>query len=311
MNTATNTATSQMNTHSLEKDQSVNPDQTQFTSQDANHKPATSFVSQFDTQSENKKEAKSDVVKLSTNDVHVYYGESEAIKGIDLNIYQNEVIAFIGPSGCGKSTFLRTLNRMNDTIDSCRVTGKVMLDNQDIYDPNLDVVLLRAQVGMVFQKPNPFPKSIFDNVAYGPKLHGLARDKYDLEEIVENSLRKAGLWDEVKDRLNQPGTGLSGGQQQRLCIARTIAVSPEVILMDEPCSALDPIATAKVEELISELSTQYTIAIVTHSMQQAARVSDRTAYFHLGDLIEVNSTEKVFTQPDHQLTEAYITGRFG
>lgn len=241
----------------------------------------------------------------------MYYGESEAIKGIDLNIYENEVIAFIGPSGCGKSTFLRTLNRMNDTIDSCRVTGKVMLDNQDIYDPNLDVVLLRAQVGMVFQKPNPFPKSIFENVAYGPKLHGLARDKYDLEEIVENSLRKAGLWDEVKDRLSQPGTGLSGGQQQRLCIARTIAVSPEVILMDEPCSALDPIATAKVEELISELSTQYTIAIVTHSMQQAARVSDRTAYFHLGDLIEVNSTEKVFTQPDHQLTEAYITGRFG
>ena len=249
--------------------------------------------------------------KISTADVHVYYGETEAIKGIDLNIYENEVIAFIGPSGCGKSTFLRTLNRMNDTIDSCRVTGKVMLDQQDIYDPSLDVVLLRAQVGMVFQKPNPFPKSIFDNVAYGPKLHGLARDKYDLEEIVESSLVKAGLWDEVKDRLNQPGTGLSGGQQQRLCIARTIAVSPEVILMDEPCSALDPIATAKIEELISELSTQYTIAIVTHSMQQAARVSDRTAYFHLGDLIEVNSTEKVFTQPDHQLTEAYITGRFG
>ncbi|KCY91737.1 ABC transporter family protein [Acinetobacter baumannii 25691_8] len=200
---------------------------------------------------------------------------------------------------------------MNDTIDGCRVTGKITLDNKNIYDPNLDVVLLRAQVGMVFQKPNPFPKSIFDNVAYGPKLHGLARDKYDLEEIVENSLRKAGLWEEVKDRLNQPGTGLSGGQQQRLCIARTIAVSPEVILMDEPCSALDPIATAKVEELISELSDQYTIVIVTHSMQQAARVSDRTAYFHLGDLIEVNSTEKVFTQPDHQLTEAYITGRFG
>ncbi|WP_218945249.1 phosphate ABC transporter ATP-binding protein PstB [Acinetobacter sp. YH12239] len=306
-----NTVTSQVTQNSLNKDQSVNSDQTQFTSQDANQKTSTSFVSQFDTQSENKKEAKSDVVKLSTTDVHVYYGESEAIKGIDLNIYQNEVIAFIGPSGCGKSTFLRTLNRMNDTIDSCRVTGKVMLDNQDIYDPNLDVVLLRAQVGMVFQKPNPFPKSIFENVAYGPKLHGLARDKYDLEEIVENSLRKAGLWDEVKDRLNQPGTGLSGGQQQRLCIARTIAVSPEVILMDEPCSALDPIATAKVEELIAELSTQYTIAIVTHSMQQAARVSDRTAYFHLGDLIEVNSTEKVFTQPDHQLTEAYITGRFG
>ncbi|WP_213014657.1 phosphate ABC transporter ATP-binding protein PstB [Acinetobacter pollinis] len=250
-------------------------------------------------------------IKLRTEDVHVYYGESEAIKGIDLDIYQNEVVAFIGPSGCGKSTFLRTLNRMNDTIESCKVTGKVMLDQQDIYDPSLDVVLLRAQVGMVFQKPNPFPKSIFDNVAYGPKLHGLARNKYDLEEIVENSLRKAGLWEEVKERLNQPGTSLSGGQQQRLCIARTIAVSPDVILMDEPCSALDPIATAKIEELISELSTQYTIAIVTHSMQQAARVSNRTAYFHLGDLIEVNSTEKVFTQPDHQLTEAYITGRFG
>jgi phosphate transport system ATP-binding protein len=298
-------------TNSLEQDKIVNPEHTQFTSTDAEQKRATSFVSQFDTQASAKKESKAKNIKLSTSDVHVYYGESEAIKGIDLNIYENEVIAFIGPSGCGKSTFLRTLNRMNDTIDSCRVTGKVLLDNQDIYDPNLDVVLLRAQVGMVFQKPNPFPKSIFDNVAYGPKLHGLARDKYDLEEIVENSLRKAGLWDEVKDRLSQPGTGLSGGQQQRLCIARTIAVSPEVILMDEPCSALDPIATAKVEELISELSTQYTIAIVTHSMQQAARVSDRTAYFHLGDLIEVNATEKVFTQPDHQLTEAYITGRFG
>lgn len=307
-----NTVASTEKPNSLEQDKQVNPQQSQFTSPDVEQKQSsTSFVSQFDTQASSKKEAKSSNVKLSTNDVHVYYGESEAIKGIDLNIYENEVIAFIGPSGCGKSTFLRTLNRMNDTIDSCRVTGKVMLDNLDIYDPNLDVVLLRAQVGMVFQKPNPFPKSIFENVAYGPKLHGLARDKYDLEEIVENSLRKAGLWDEVKDRLNQPGTGLSGGQQQRLCIARTIAVSPEVILMDEPCSALDPIATAKVEELISELSTQYTIAIVTHSMQQAARVSDRTAYFHLGDLIEVNATEKVFTQPDHQLTEAYITGRFG
>ena len=307
-----NTVASTEKTNSLEQDKQVNPQQSQFTSTHVEQKQSsTSFVSQFDTQTSSKKEAKSSNVKLSTNDVHVYYGESEAIKGIDLNIYENEVIAFIGPSGCGKSTFLRTLNRMNDTIDSCRVTGKVMLDNQDIYDPNLDVVLLRAQVGMVFQKPNPFPKSIFENVAYGPKLHGLARDKYDLEEIVENSLRKAGLWEEVKDRLNQPGTGLSGGQQQRLCIARTIAVSPEVILMDEPCSALDPIATAKVEELISELSTQYTIAIVTHSMQQAARVSDRTAYFHLGDLIEVNATEKVFTQPDHQLTEAYITGRFG
>lgn len=298
-------------THVFNQDKPVNPEQSQFIHPDTESKrPTTSFVSQFET-STSKKESKPSTVKLSTSDVHVYYGEAEAIKGIDLDIYQNEVIAFIGPSGCGKSTFLRTLNRMNDTIDSCRVTGKVLLDNQDIYDPKLDVVLLRAQVGMVFQKPNPFPKSIFDNVAYGPKLHGLARDKYDLEEIVETSLRKAGLWDEIKDRLSQPGTGLSGGQQQRLCIARTIAVSPEVILMDEPCSALDPIATAKVEELISELSTQYTIAIVTHSMQQAARVSDRTAYFHLGDLIEVNSTEKVFTQPDHQLTEAYITGRFG
>ena len=307
-----NTVASTEKTNSLEQDKQVNPQQSQLTSTDVEQKQSTtSFVSQFDTQTSSKKEAKSSNVKLSTNDVHVYYGESEAIKGIDLNIYENEVIAFIGPSGCGKSTFLRTLNRMNDTIDSCRITGQVMLDNQNIYDPNLDVVLLRAQVGMVFQKPNPFPKSIFDNVAYGPKLHGLARDKYDLEEIVENSLHKAGLWNEVKDRLNQPGTGLSGGQQQRLCIARTIAVSPEVILMDEPCSALDPIATAKIEELISELSTQYTIAIVTHSMQQAARVSDRTAYFHLGDLIEVNATEKVFTQPDHQLTEAYITGRFG
>ena len=299
-------------TNSLEQDESVNQEQKQFISPEVDKKrQGTSFVSQFDTQTSAKKDAKTANVKISTSDVHVYYGEAEAIKGIDLNIYENEVIAFIGPSGCGKSTFLRTLNRMNDTIDSCRITGQVRLDNQNIYDPNLDVVLLRAQVGMVFQKPNPFPKSIFDNVAYGPKLHGLARDKYDLEEIVENSLHKAGLWNEVKDRLNQPGTGLSGGQQQRLCIARTIAVSPEVILMDEPCSALDPIATAKIEELISELSTQYTIAIVTHSMQQAARVSDRTAYFHLGDLIEVNATEKVFTQPDHQLTEAHITGRFG
>lgn len=297
--------------NAVQQDKSVNSEQIQFTSADVDKLPTSSFITQFDSQTSAKKQQKTANVKLSASDVHVYYGAAEAIKGIDINIYENEVIAFIGPSGCGKSTFLRTLNRMNDTIDSCRVTGKVMLDHQDIYDPKLDVVLLRAQVGMVFQKPNPFPKSIFDNVAYGPKLHGLARDKYDLEEIVENSLYKAGLWDEVKDRLNQPGTGLSGGQQQRLCIARTIAVSPEVILMDEPCSALDPIATAKIEELISELSTQYTIAIVTHSMQQAARVSDRTAYFHLGDLIEVNSTEKVFTQPEHQLTEAYITGRFG
>lgn len=250
-------------------------------------------------------------VTVSAQDVKVYYGDTQAIKGINLDIYRNEVIAFIGPSGCGKSTFLRVLNRMNDTIDGCRVEGKVTLDGEDIYDKSLDVVLLRARVGMVFQKPNPFPKSIFENVAYGPRLHGLASSKTDLEGIVESSLKRAGLWNEVKDRLDQPGTGLSGGQQQRLCIARTIAVSPEMILMDEPCSALDPIATAKVEELIGELSREYTIAIVTHSMQQAARVSHRTAYFHLGDLIEVNATDKVFTQPEHELTEAYITGRFG
>ena len=297
--------------NSLKKDQIVNPQQTQFTSDEATQKPATPFVSQFDTQSSSKKDAKSTNVKLSTSDVHVYYGEAEAIKGIDLNIYENEVIAFIGPSGCGKSTFLRTLNRMNDTIDSCRVTGKVMLDNQDIYDPNLDVVLLRAQVGMVFQKPNPFPKSIFDNVSYGPKLHGLARDKYDLEEIVEGSLRKAGLWEEVKDRLNQPGTGLSGGQQQRLCIARTIAVSPEVILMDEPTSALDPISTSKIEDLAVELKKKYTIVIVTHNMQQASRISDRTAFFLLGELIEYNDTTQLFADPEHKKTEDYITGRFG
>ncbi len=250
-------------------------------------------------------------VKMSARDVNVFYGDTHAIKNVSLDVMENEVIAFIGPSGCGKSTFLRTLNRMNDTIDICRVKGQVLLDDQDIYDPSLDVVLLRAQVGMVFQKPNPFPKSIFENVAYGPRLHGLATSRSELDDIVEQSLRKAGLWEEVRDRLHQPGTGLSGGQQQRLCIARTIAVSPDVILMDEPCSALDPIATAKIEELIHELAAQYTIVIVTHSMQQAARVSHRTAYFHLGELIEINPTEKVFTTPDHELTEAYITGRFG
>ena len=297
--------------NALEKDKSVNPQQTESNSSEAQVQQSnTAFVSQFETASSNKK-PKSNEVKIMTKDVHVYYGETEAIKGIDLDIYQNEVIAFIGPSGCGKSTFLRTLNRMNDTIDTCRVTGKVTLDNQDIYDPNLDVVLLRAQVGMVFQKPNPFPKSIFDNVAYGPKLHGLARDKYDLEEIVENSLRKAGLWEEVKDRLSQPGTGLSGGQQQRLCIARTIAVSPEVILMDEPCSALDPIATSIIEELITELKQNFTIVIVTHNMQQAARVSDYTAFMYMGKLIEFGDTDTLFTNPDKKQTEDYITGRYG
>jgi phosphate transport system ATP-binding protein len=249
--------------------------------------------------------------RMTCREVNVYYGEKQAIKNVTLDIGRNEVIAMIGPSGCGKSTFIRCLNRMNDTIDNCRVTGEIKLDGVDIYDRNIDVVPLRAQVGMVFQKPNPFPKSVYDNVAYGPKIHGLAPSKTVLDEIVENSLKKAGLWEEVKDRLDQPGTGLSGGQQQRLCIARTIAVSPEVILMDEPCSALDPIATSVIEDLINELREQYSIAIVTHSMQQAARVSQRTAYFHLGDLIEVGPTKRIFTNPRHQLTQDYITGRFG
>lgn len=249
--------------------------------------------------------------KLSMRDVNVFYGDKQAIFNVGMDIGANEVVAMIGPSGCGKSTFLRCLNRMNDTIEGCRVEGKLDLDGENIYGSKLDVVPLRARVGIVFQKPNPFPKSIYDNVAYGPRIHGLVSRRTEIDEVVETSLQKAGLWNEVKDRLDAPGTSLSGGQQQRLCIARTIAVSPEVILMDEPCSALDPIATAKIEELIAELSENYTIAIVTHSMQQAARVSNRTAYFHLGKLIEVNETEKVFTNPDHQLTEAYITGRFG
>lgn len=249
--------------------------------------------------------------RMTCREVNVYYGEKKAINNVNIDIARHEVIAMIGPSGCGKSTFLRCLNRMNDTIEGCRVTGDIRLDGMDIHDRNVDVVPLRARVGMVFQKPNPFPKSIFDNVAYGPKIHGLVQNKAELDEIVEGSLKKAGLWEEAKDRLNQPGTGLSGGQQQRLCIARAIAVSPEVILMDEPCSALDPIATARIEELIAELREQYSIVIVTHSMQQAARVSQRTAYFHLGDLIEVGQTDRIFTNPRHQLTEDYITGRFG
>ena len=249
--------------------------------------------------------------RMTCRDVNVHYGDKQAINNVSLDIGRNEVIAMIGPSGCGKSTFLRCLNRMNDTIEGCRVTGKITLDGVDIYGKNIDVVPLRAQVGMVFQKPNPFPKSVYDNVAYGPKIHGLAQNKVELDDVVETSLRKAGLWDEVKDRLDQPGTGLSGGQQQRLCIARTIAVGPEVILMDEPCSALDPIATSVIEDLINELREQYSIAIVTHSMQQAARVSQRTAYFHLGDLIEVGPTKMIFTRPSHQLTQDYITGRFG
>lgn len=249
--------------------------------------------------------------RMTARNVDVFYGDKHAIDNISLDIGASQVISFIGPSGCGKSTFLRCLNRMNDTIDICKVEGEIKIDQQNIYDPAIDVVSLRARVGMVFQKPNPFPKSIFDNIAYGPRIHGLAASKVELDQIVESSLQRAGLWEEVKDRLDHPGTGLSGGQQQRLCIARAIAVSPEVILMDEPCSALDPIATAKVEELIHELREQYTIVIVTHSMQQAARVSDRTAYFHLGKLVEVGETKQIFTNPQHELTQDYITGRFG
>ena len=249
--------------------------------------------------------------RMICRDVNVWYDDNQAIKNVSLDIGQNEVISMIGPSGCGKSTFLRCLNRMNDTIPSARVEGSILLDGQEILDKGIDVVPLRARVGMVFQKPNPFPKSIYENVAYGPRIHGLTNTRAELDELVESSLTRAGLWNEVKDRLAQPGTGLSGGQQQRLCIARTIAVSPEVILMDEPCSALDPIATAIIENLIDELREQYSIAIVTHSMQQAARVSQRTAYFHLGDLIEVGPTEQIFTKPSHKLTEDYITGRFG
>ena len=249
--------------------------------------------------------------RITARDVNVFYGDKQAIDRVTLDIAEKQVISFIGPSGCGKSTFLRCLNRMNDTIDICRIEGEIALDGKNIYAPDVDVVPLRARVGMVFQKPNPFPKSIYDNVAYGPRIHGLAAGSAELDEIVEMSLERAGLWNEVKDRLQQPGTGLSGGQQQRLCIARAIAVSPEVILMDEPCSALDPIATARIEELIDELSSQFTIVIVTHSMQQAARVSQRTAYFHLGKLVEVGETEQMFTTPQHEMTQNYITGRFG
>ncbi len=249
--------------------------------------------------------------KMVSREVSVHYGEKQALKDVSLDINANQVIALIGPSGCGKSTYLRCLNRMNDVIEGCRVEGRITLDGNDIYDPRLDVVQLRARVGMVFQKPNPFPKSIYDNIAYGPRIHGLADGRAQLDQAVETSLRKAGLWEEVKDRLDQPGTGLSGGQQQRLCIARAIAVSPEVILMDEPCSALDPIATARIEELMDELRENYTIVIVTHSMQQAARVSQRTAFFHLGDLVEQGETEQIFTNPRDERTQGYITGRFG
>lgn len=249
--------------------------------------------------------------KVLARDVNVYYGDKHALKAVNVEIPDRGVMAFIGPSGCGKSTFLRCINRMNDTIASCRVTGKITIDDQDIYDRSLDVVQLRARVGMVFQKPNPFPKSIYENVAYGPRIHGLTANKAEMDDVVQSSLEKAALWNEVKDRLQDSGTGLSGGQQQRLCIARAIAVNPDIILMDEPCSALDPIATAKVETLIDELRSNFCIIIVTHSMQQAARVSQRTAFFHLGTLVEEDSTKTIFSNPKDQRTQDYITGRFG
>ncbi len=250
-------------------------------------------------------------IKVSARGVGVFYGEANALRDVDIDFRQHQVTSLIGPSGCGKSTFLRCLNRMNDTVDGCRVVGSIVLDGQNIYSKDVDPVELRARVGMVFQKPNPFPKSIYDNIGYGPRIHGMATNKTEMDEIVESSLKLAGLWDEVKDRLDEPGTGLSGGQQQRLCIARAIAVAPEVILMDEPCSALDPIATAKIEELIDELRQNYTIVIVTHSMQQAARVSQRTAFFHLGNLVEQGDTEQIFTNPVDDRTQSYITGRIG
>ncbi len=252
-----------------------------------------------------------DEIKISARDVQVYYGDKHAIKDVNVEILDKTVTAFIGPSGCGKSTFLRCINRMNDTIDICRVQGRIALDGEDIYDKRVDPVQLRAKVGMVFQKPNPFPKSIFDNVAYGPRIHGLARNRAELDEIVERSLRGAALWNEVKDRLGEPGTGLSGGQQQRLCIARAVATSPEVLLMDEPCSALDPIATGQVEELIDQLRQDFSVVIVTHSMQQAARVSQKTAFFHLGNLVEYGDTDDIFTRPQDPRTESYISGRIG
>ena len=258
-----------------------------------------------------EKDLKDRDIKIAARQVNLHYGTAHAIKNVDVDILNNTVTAFIGPSGCGKSTFLRCLNRMNDTIDIARITGEITLDGSDIYAKDVDPVQLRARVGMVFQKPNPFPKSIYENVSYGPKIHGLVSTKAELDDVVEKSLRRAAMWDEVKDRLDQPGTGLSGGQQQRLCIARAIATAPEVLLMDEPCSALDPIATAQIEELIDELRRDYAVVIVTHSMQQAARVSQKTAFFHLGDLVEYGETHQIFTIPEDQRTQDYITGRFG
>ncbi len=258
-----------------------------------------------------EKDVTTNTVKIAARNVQVFYGDTHAIKDVTVDIEDKTVTAFIGPSGCGKSTFLRCINRMNDTIDICRVEGDIHIDGEDIYDRNVDPVQLRAKVGMVFQKPNPFPKSIYDNVAYGPRIHGLARNKTELDEIVERALKRAAIWNEVKDRLTAAGTGLSGGQQQRLCIARAVATEPEVLLMDEPCSALDPIATAQVEELIDELRQDYSVVIVTHSMQQAARVSQKTAFFHLGNMVEFGETDKIFTQPEDPRTESYITGRIG
>ena len=258
-----------------------------------------------------ERELDSATARMTARKVQVYYGQNHALKDVDVDILDKTVTAFIGPSGCGKSTFLRCLNRMNDTIAGCRVEGKIVLEGEDIYDRRVDPVQLRAKVGMVFQKPNPFPKSIYDNVAYGPRIHGLTRSKSELDEMVEKSLRRAALWNEVKDRLQSPGTGLSGGQQQRLCIARAVATEPEVLLMDEPCSALDPIATAQVEELIDELRANFSVVIVTHSMQQAARVSQKTAFFHLGNLVEYGDTGQIFTNPRDPRTESYISGRIG
>jgi phosphate transport system ATP-binding protein len=272
---------------------------------------ATTANGLMDTDEETTTVQSSAATKLCAQNVNVYYGDTHALHDVSLNVYSKQITALIGPSGCGKSTFLRCLNRMNDVVDGCRVTGRIELDGKDIYAPDLDVVALRSRIGMVFQKPNPFPKSIFENIAYGPKIHGLAEHRTDLEEIVVNSLGKAGLFDEVKDRLHAPATGLSGGQQQRLCIARTISINPEVVLMDEPCSALDPIATARIEDLMWELKENYTIIIVTHSMQQASRISQRTGFFHLGDLVEVGTTEKIFQNPRDGRTRDYITGRFG
>ena len=283
----------------------------QATAEPATGALATSVAGQLTDLGETVGHVRCEDPYVVAENVDVYYGDNHAIKNVTLEISKKEVIALIGPSGCGKSTFLRCLNRMNDSIETARVTGNISLGGDDIYSKAFDPVALRARVGMVFQKPNPFPKSIYDNVAYGPRIHGLANDRAELDDIVHSSLERAGLLKEVKDRLEEPGTGLSGGQQQRLCIARTIAVNPEVILMDEPCSALDPIATARIEDLMDELSEDYAIVIVTHSMQQAARVSRRVAYFHLGLLVEVDETDKIFTNPQHKLTEDYITGRIG